>query len=105
MVRIQSTIMTKTKNALKHQKYYFLIFRFCLLICKTYFIVKIRGKIDLKLNWSVKTPLRVQKGVALWAPGIVRYLSFLVFRPSLYILVIAIAKCQRAKMLPIRARC
>ena len=35
-------------------------------------IVKIRGKIDLTMNLSVKTPLHGHKGVGrsgLWAPG------------------------------------
>ena len=35
-------------------------------------VVKIRGKIDLKINWSVKMLLHEQKGVAhsrLWALG------------------------------------
>ena len=41
----------------KHQKYYFLVSDFC------WMIVNIRGKIDPKINWSVKTPLHGQKGV------------------------------------------
>ena len=56
----------------KHQKYYFLVSDFCWKISKTYFIIKIRGEINLKINWSVKTPLHGHNGVAhsgLWVPA------------------------------------
>ena len=38
-------------------------------------IFKIRGKIDLKINWSLKMPFHWHKGVArsvLWDPGNVK---------------------------------
>ena len=35
---------------------------FCCLICKACLILKIRGKIDLKINWSAKTLLDGHKG-------------------------------------------
>lgn len=56
----------------KHPKYYFLVSDFCWKISKTYFIIKIRGEINLKINWSVKTPLHGHNGVAhsgLWVPA------------------------------------
>ena len=34
----------------KHQKYYLLVSGFCCLICKACLILKIRGKIDLKIK-------------------------------------------------------
>lgn len=48
----------------KYQNYYLLVSFFHWVICKTYFMVKIRKKIALKINWSVKTSLRGNKGAA-----------------------------------------
>ena len=55
----------------KNQKYFFLVSGFLRLICKAYLIFKIRGKFDLIIHRSVRTPLREHKGVplsGLWAP-------------------------------------
>lgn len=48
----------------KYQNYYLLVSFFHWVICKTYFMVKIRKKMALKINWSVKTSLRGNKGAA-----------------------------------------
>ena len=49
-----------------HQKYFFLVSGFRLLMCKTYLIFKIRWKHNLKktLGWSVKTLLHGHREVA-----------------------------------------
>lgn len=41
------------------------------MICKTYLIVIMRRKIDLKIDWSVNTPLHGQKGVLSSSYGLV----------------------------------
>ena len=61
----------KEVNAIKTSKILFLVSGFWWLICKTYFKFKLCEKIELKMNWSVKTPLHRHKGGArsgLWAP-------------------------------------
>jgi len=69
-VHIRTTIMNLKKlNAIKTSEILFLLNDLQDLF---YSEVKICGKIDLKMNWYVKTPLHGQKGVArsgLWAPG------------------------------------
>ena len=49
----------------KYLKYFFLVSDFCWRIFKAYLIFKICGKIDLKINWYVKTPLHGHKRVIL----------------------------------------
>ena len=52
-------------------KYFFLVTTFCISIYNTYLIAKLRWKIDLEINWFMKTPLHGHKGgdlSGLWAP-------------------------------------
>ena len=63
-VRIHSTIkQKKSKHYQNIRNTIFLVSGFCYLICKACLILKIGGKIDLKINWSVKTLLDGHKGV------------------------------------------
>ena len=63
-VRIRSTIVTKRSKCDQNIKNIFLVSGFWWLICKTYFKFKLCGKIELKINWSVKTLLHRHKGGA-----------------------------------------
>ena len=72
-VRIHTTVISKrgSKCYQNSRKCFYLVSSFLWLICKTFLIFKICGKIDLKINWSVKTPLPGHKGgtpSGLWAP-------------------------------------
>ena len=52
------------------RKYYFLVASFCISIYNTY-LIEIRLKIDLEVNWLMETPLHGHKGgdlSGLWAP-------------------------------------
>ena len=43
------------------RKYYFLVASFCISIYNTY-LIEIRLKIDLEVNWLMETPLHGHKG-------------------------------------------
>lgn len=63
----------------KHQKNLSSRFRFLLMDLKglLYLIVKIRGRIDMTITWSVKTPLNGKKIVArswLLVPAFIYYI-------------------------------
>ena len=45
----------------RSRKYYFLVASFCISIYNTY-LIEIRLKIDLEINWLMETPLNGHKG-------------------------------------------
>ena len=50
------------------RKYYFLVASFCISIYNTY-LIEIRLKIDLEVNWLMETPLHGHKGCDLSGLG------------------------------------